>query len=533
MSSQTQEDPLRPVNESAPPPGLVSRRHPGLVTAAVSVLAMVISFAGVTHVSMWMDEAYTITVATRSFGDVWRMIHNIDIVHSVYNVLLHPWLALVGVSEISVRLPSTLAVGVATGGVVVLGRQLAGDRVALASGLVFAVLPRVTWMGIEGRSYATTAAVAVWLTVLFVSLLRRPTWPKHVGYAVFGAFAGSLNIFLVLLLGAHGLTLLLDRRYRFRRVFWIWLGAAVAALLGALPVLLTATSQAAQIGPSRLSLAGYARSILVNQWFLGDTPTVYEGGSLGDGPGSVLWKYSCVLLAAGCWLVVAYAVLRCQSTPTPGDGPALRPLLLCWLILPTVILVSYALLASPLYNPRYLTYSAPALALLLGVGLVQLKPGWLRPLAVVAIVLLALPVYVSQRSTFGKSGADWQMIARFVEERRGPDQAVYFAPRTPPESDVVDSTSRTAQTLYPNAFTEMRDLTLVSTSATTAHLLDRSQRLTASSDRLAGVREVFVIQRRDYPVEAVRADADFLDAAGFRPGDSWTGPLNQVTEYVR
>ena len=63
----------------------------------------------------------------------------------------------------------------------VLVRRLAGPQAALAAGLIFAVLPRVTFMGIEGRSYAATAAVAVWLTVLFVSLLRKPTWGKHIG----------------------------------------------------------------------------------------------------------------------------------------------------------------------------------------------------------------------------------------------------------------------------------------------------------------------------------------------------------------
>ena len=160
-----------------------------------------------------------------------------------------------------------------------------------------------------------------------------------------------------------------------RRIFWTWVGAAGAAILAAAPVVLTAASQSAQIGATRSSVVGYARSILVNQWFLGDTPTIYEGGPLGDGPGSQLWKYSCVLLAVGCWLVVAYGVCRRPSTPTPSDGPGLRPLLLCWLILPTSVLVAYALLATPIYNPRYLTYSAPALALLLGLGLVRARTG--------------------------------------------------------------------------------------------------------------------------------------------------------------
>jgi hypothetical protein len=70
---------------------------------------------------MWVDEAYTVTVATRSLPDLWRMIHNIDIVHSLYNLLLHPVFAAFGVSEISVRLPSALAVAGATAGVTIGG----------------------------------------------------------------------------------------------------------------------------------------------------------------------------------------------------------------------------------------------------------------------------------------------------------------------------------------------------------------------------------------------------------------------------
>ena len=209
-----------------------------MVTLVVSVLASLLSMINITRVSMWVDEAYTITVATRSLTDLVRMIANIDIVHSLYNLILHPWFAVFGISELSVRLPSLIMTAVATAGVMVLTRRVSTPQAALAAGLVFAVLPRVTWMGIEGRSYAATAAVAVWLTVLFLSLLQRPTWGKHLGYAVLAAFGCSLNIFLVLLLGAHGVTLLLERRLRFRRVFWTWLGAAMAGLAGGLPVLL-------------------------------------------------------------------------------------------------------------------------------------------------------------------------------------------------------------------------------------------------------------------------------------------------------
>lgn len=525
---------------ASPGPGRLTSgpwTRPWVLPVLAGVVTALIALVSVTRVSMWVDEAYTVTVATRSWPDLWRMVANIDIVHSLYNALLHPWLAVLGISELTVRLPSALATGVSAAGVIVLTRRLAGAPAGLAAGLVFAVLPRVTWMGIEGRSYALTAAVAVWLTVLLVSLLDRPTWPRHVGYAGLAALGCSLNIFLVLLLGAHGVALLVTGRLRFTRVFWTWLGAAMAGLVGGLPVLLTAVSQSAQIGENRAGLLGYARQILINQWFLGETPTMYLSGSgaVLDGPGSQLWKLAAVALAGLCWLLIAYAVLG----PGTGRGPiGYRALLVSWLAVPSLVLAGYSIVATPLYNPRYLTFAAPAVAALLGIALVRLGrwPGrrrWAGLGATGLVVLLALPVYASQRTTYAKGGADWQQVAAFVDAHPGANRAVYFAPRVPPADDVVTITSRTAQTLYPQTFAGVRDLTLVRTAAEQADLLGRSQPLAASVDRLDGITTVFTINRVDYPPDVLAADEAVLTGIGFRAGDRWTGPLNTVVVYSR
>ena len=71
------------------------------------------------------------------------------------------------------RVPSGLAVGGAAAGVVVLGKQFSSRTVALASGVVCAILPRATWAGIEARPYALSMMAAVWLTVLLVYATRR------------------------------------------------------------------------------------------------------------------------------------------------------------------------------------------------------------------------------------------------------------------------------------------------------------------------------------------------------------------------
>ena len=208
------------------------------------------------------------------------------------------------------------------------------------------------------------------------------------------------------------------------------------------------------------------------------------------------------------------------------------------MVVPTACLVGYSLVAAPLYNPRYLTYCAPAVAALLGIGLIKLRQlpgrlGWSAYVAAALIILLALPIFASQRTVYAKAGADWKPIAEFVEAHPGPNQAAYYAPRVPPPGEVVTITSRTVKTLYPGVFDPLRDLTLVSSAAADANLLGRSQPLTESVDRLAGIETVFVVYRLDYPAELVAADAAVLTGAGFQPGDRWSGPLNTVVEYRR
>src|SRR5690242_10159314 len=49
-----------------------------------AVLAVAVSAAGAARPSLWFDEAATISAATRSLPELWRLLHNIDAVHGLY-----------------------------------------------------------------------------------------------------------------------------------------------------------------------------------------------------------------------------------------------------------------------------------------------------------------------------------------------------------------------------------------------------------------------------------------------------------------
>ena len=260
-----------------------------------------------------------------------------------------------------------------------------------------------------------------------------------------------------------------------------------------------------------------------------NNPFVHLGGSL--------WKYAAVLLAVTCGLLIAWSVLSRDGThdrPAPG----FRSLFLCWMVVPTAVLVGYSVAATPLYNPRYLTFTTPAVAGLLGIGLVKLGalPGrlaLLRFAAVALIVLLSVPIFASQRTSFAKSGADWKQIATFVTERRAADQAVYYAPRDPRRTEEAQLTGRTAQVLYPAAFEGLQDLTLVSTPAASADLVGRSRPLAASLGGLEGMSGLFVLRRADYPADAAATENALLLESGFHPRDTWQVPSNTIIQFTR
>ncbi|MGH3636166.1 MAG: glycosyltransferase family 39 protein, partial [Mycobacterium sp.] len=170
----------------------------------VGVLAAAASLGGAGRPSFWYDEAATISAAySRSLGELWRMVSNVDAVHGLYYLLMHGWFQIFPPTEFWSRVPSGLAVGGAAAGVVVLGKQFSSRTVAVASGVLCAILPRSTWAGIEARPYAVSMMAAVWLTVLLVYAARRDQGWVWLCYGIALAMSILLDVYLVLLSFVH------------------------------------------------------------------------------------------------------------------------------------------------------------------------------------------------------------------------------------------------------------------------------------------------------------------------------------------
>ena len=435
---------------------------------AVAVLATTLSAAGAARPSFWYDEAATISAATRPVPALWRMLANIDAVHGLYYLVMHGWFMVFGTTEFFSRLSSALAVGVAAAGVVVLGRQLSTRPIAVTAGLLFAVLPRVTWAGMETRSYALSMAVAVWLTVLCVRASRRGRWWHWLLYCLLLTAATVLNVFVVLILPAHAVAVIAFGHSR--QVLRFWAAAATAVVAGTVPFMAFAQSQLFQVRWISPLGADTVGQILTVQYFDLSVPFAILAGVI-------------LIAGIGCALTDAGTIPRQFVLVTT-----------VWMVFPTATLLAYSVLRHPVYYPRYLTFTTPAAALLLGACIVAIGR---RRAGIAAVLILcaavAAPNYVAQRGPYAKAGMDYSAVADVIDRYAAPGDCLVLDNSTTWAPGPI----RPLVSARPAAFAKLQDYGRGRTALQRNRLWDSHIAIWAWADKMPDCPALWTVSQRD------------------------------------
>ncbi|MFC9973734.1 glycosyltransferase family 39 protein [Spirillospora sp. NPDC127200] len=472
--------------------------------------ALAVGAAGIDGASYWLDEAATVSVTSRSTGDMLRVFERLDLVHALYYLMLRPWVVLFGTGESVMRLPGVLATAAAAAGVAAVGRRLAGAPAGLAAGLVFAGSVTVSMYAQEARPYAMVAAAAVLSTYLLIRALdadgpRRRLW--WTGYGVSLVLLCLLNLDAALLAPAHGCALLLSRS-RPAGALARWLVAAGSAGVVVLP----------------FALASFGQKVQVN-WI--PTPK----------PGTV-WQ-TVVFLGGGKWpvfAVLALALLGAVAGRTASGAVSLTAVAVPWLVLPPALLLLVSVIGDPMFMLRYVYFCVPAMALLAGAGAARLaelaRPAHraAAPVAIgAALALLAglsVPGHLAVRRQDGRPD-DLRAAAQIIRDHaREGDAIVYLA-------GVV----RWAAAAYPDAFGRLRDVSLRVDPVRASDIKGRDRppyqlvRLLSRTDR------VWVMTSRSVQVgnrSAVALRQEMVMAAGpWRAVGTWRYRGGQMTLYAR
>ena len=466
---------------------------------------------------LWRDEAATKAIAGRPVGQIVATMPHDDVVHFAYYLVVHVVIMAAGSSNAALRLPSVLAMAVAAAFTALIARRLTRPAAGLpaerwyaagaglAAGLVFAVLPAVIRYAQEARSYAIVTMLAAIATYLLLRALdegerclprakgrpRRPTASGTTGWWVAYSAAvfltGLFNIFGLLILAAHGLTVLAaGRAGRARRRLlggpagWLIAGAVAAVLL--VPLGLMAYAQRDAL--SWMSPAPIVKNVvaLTHLW-----------------PGSPTLAWPVFGLAATGVVASLIAERRTLSIATVA---------LPWLVAPPAILLA-ASTSHPVYDESYVEFCLPALAICVAAGLTWLWRGvaavvpraW--PAAVPAIVALAAvvgliaalqPADAAVRQP-GYRPDNLEHEAQIIAGNAKPGDIVFFIP-------VND---RIVSMPFPDPWRKLRDIALAETPAASNTLYGTDVSPPGLLARFTRVTRVWVVSSSEVPLASYLA----------------------------
>jgi mannosyltransferase len=216
-----------------------------------------------------------------------------------------------------------------------------------------------------------------------------------------------------------------------------------------------------------------------------------------------------------------------------------------WLFIPTAVIVAWSAVVHPVYTPRYLCFTAPAMAVVLGVCIGALAvTRWAAPAVICLLAAAAAPNYVSvQRNPYAKYGMDYSQVADLIAAKAAPadcllvNDTVTFMP----------APMRPLMAARPDAYRKLVDLTLWQRATDRNDVFDTNLIPEVVAKPLSQCRIVWIITQADNAMPAYeqgpalppgplyRATPAFAvpHDLGFRLVERWQFNLVQVIKAVR
>ncbi len=306
----------------------------------------------------WFDEAYTVELARLDWRNFVHVLWWREANMSLYYLLLRGWLHL-GQSPFLIRSLSVVLSVATVPAIYWLARLLYSRRVALIAAAIFTFNGYSVRYAQEARSYALFLLLATLSSGFLIAWLHEPTRRNRTGYILTTVLAVYAHFYAILLVASQWLALRWDNsqddnRRKELRSAWVRIGVAVLPLLvfiaktGAGPIKWIPRPSLRNLAEFYMNLSGG------NSWIL-------------------------LVAYAGC-CVAAVMPLRRKL-------PARCQFLLVWVLFP-VALAAVLSLARPVFLPRYLIFTLPALVILVAAGIARLRNAWLLGTALATVLLL-------------------------------------------------------------------------------------------------------------------------------------------------
>jgi mannosyltransferase len=229
-----------------------------------------------------------------------------------------------------------------------------------------------------------------------------------------------------------------------------------------------------------------------------------------------------VATAVGLWLFTSAQPNR-----------ELLTLAIAWIATPTAVILVWSAFAQPIYTPRYLCFTAPAVALVLGlcVGALAFAP-WVAAVTVSVFALAAAPNYLLvQRSPYAKYDMDYSQVADLITAKAAPGDCLLV-------NDTVTfmpAPMRPLLAARPDAYRKLVDLSLWQRATDRNDVFDTNLIPEATAGPLSDCHVVWIINQADTPMRRFEDTPAYAvpHQLGFQFVERWTFNLVQVIKATK
>ncbi len=355
------------------------------------------------------DEAFTVQYwAQQPLADSLAKTATIEPHPILTYALFRGWGLAAGTSAFTMRLLPAMTNVLGIAALYAIGRRIGGRKLGLVAALLFALHPFEIWHAQDARNYGIWAGASAVTLALGIRALRTK-WRIHwIAYAIIAAITANIFYFEWLTTAAFGLYVAIAY-WKERRVFGIWLAAALPAILTSAASFLILQGSLIATGSYGGTTASRLDFPRLFTWFL---PTLSVGETIPANFSATLWPFILLILCTG--LLINW---RKNHRMT---------LLLAILAFVPMLLLAGASSRLNIFNPRYMLSAVPAFLLLFAVLIVDIRSVGLLPASVrrilpyaLAGVWLILAGYSLNNAYFDSDYAkskNWPALIQYVRE---------------------------------------------------------------------------------------------------------------------
>ena len=166
------------------------------------------------HQSLRLDESQSLWVSTKS---VWAIIQylSLDVHVPLYELILHFWLQIFGVSIIAARSLSFLFFIASLPMLYLVAKKASNTSIALLTITLYSLSPFILWYSFEARMYTMFTLITIVSHYYFLKLIRTNGQKGQVGYFFATLFGLYTHYFFVLLIISQCIFLAVYHRQRY------------------------------------------------------------------------------------------------------------------------------------------------------------------------------------------------------------------------------------------------------------------------------------------------------------------------------